>query len=73
MNLNETQDNPVVVQCKLCGEKYPDNHLESHVVGVHGLDGPKEMYFDEQNIVAEKLDEVNWIDLNFNSSLKMCL
>ena len=44
MNLNETQDNPVVVQCKLCGEKYPDNHLESHVVGVHGLDGPKEMY-----------------------------
>ena len=49
----------MVVQCKLCGEKYPDNHLESHVVGVHGLDGPKEMYIDEQNIVAEKLDEVN--------------
>ena len=32
------------VRCKLCGDKYPYNHMESHVVGVHGLDGPREIY-----------------------------
>ena len=37
------------VQCKICGDKYPDNHMESHVVAVHGLDGPKEMYIDDQS------------------------
>ena len=36
------------VRCKLCGDKYPYNHIESHVVGVHGLDGPIEMYTDDQ-------------------------
>jgi tripartite motif-containing protein 2/3 len=37
------------VWCKLCGDKYPYNHMESHVVGVHGLNGPKEMYMDDQS------------------------
>ena len=37
------------VLCKLCGDKYPYTHMESHVVGVHGLDGPKEMYIDDQS------------------------
>ena len=31
-------------QCKLCGDKYPYDQLETHVVGVHGEYGPTEMY-----------------------------
>ena len=37
------------VQCNVCGDKYPDDHMESHVVGVHVLDGPKEIYIDDQS------------------------
>ena len=37
------------VQCKICGDKYPYNHMESHVTGVHGLDGPVEMYVEDQS------------------------
>ena len=44
----EKYDENAEVHCKLCGEKYPYMHLESHVVGVHGLDGPREMYVDDQ-------------------------
>ena len=33
-----------VVQCNICEDKYPENEIESHLVGVHGVDGPKEMY-----------------------------
>ena len=43
------------VRCKLCGEKYPYNHIESHVVGVHGLDGPKEMYIDDQSSLVRSV------------------
>ena len=41
-------DESTKVRCKLCGEKYLYMHLESHIVGVHGLDGPREMYVDDQ-------------------------
>ena len=34
------------VQCKICRDKYPYNHMESHVVGVHGESGPIEMYIN---------------------------
>ena len=43
------------VRCKLCGDKYPYAHMESHVIGVHGLDGPKEMYIDDQK--KRRIDE----------------
>ena len=43
------------VQCKLCGDKYPNTHMESHVVAVHGLDGPKEMYIDDQSSLVRSV------------------
>lgn len=44
------------VQCKLCGDKYPYTHMESHVVGVHGLDGPIEMYIEDDESSLERSD-----------------
>ena len=31
-------------KCNLCQEKYSETHIEFHLVGVHGADGPKEVY-----------------------------
>ena len=47
------------VQCKLCGDKYPYNHMESHVIGVHGLDGPKEMYIDDQSSLVRSVSDTH--------------
>ena len=33
-----------MVECSLCHEEYSEAHIEFHLVGVHGMDGPKEMY-----------------------------
>ena len=33
-----------VVKCNVCKDEYPENQIEQHLVGVHGLSGPKEMY-----------------------------
>ena len=33
-----------MVQCRLCKDEYSETHMEFHLVGVHGVDGPKEMY-----------------------------
>ena len=47
------------IQCKLCGDKYPYNHMESHVIGVHGLDGPKEMYIDDQSSLVRSVSDTH--------------
>ena len=31
-------------KCYLCGDEYSETHIEFHLVGVHGVAGPKEMY-----------------------------
>ena len=33
-----------MVECNLCKEEYSETHIEFHLVGVHGVDGPKEVY-----------------------------
>ena len=33
-----------VVECDLCKDEFPEDHMEQHLVAVHGIDGPKEMY-----------------------------
>ena len=33
-----------MVECNLCKEEYTESHIEYHLVGVHGVEGPKEMY-----------------------------
>ena len=35
-----------MVQCHLCKDEYSETHMEFHLVGVHGVDGPKEMYIE---------------------------
>ena len=34
------------LQCKLCKDSYEETQIEAHLVGVHGEEGPKEMYTD---------------------------
>ena len=41
------------VRCKLCGDIYPKDQMEFHLVGIHGLDGPKEMYIDDESQECE--------------------
>ena len=45
----------VEVQCNFCKDRYPETHMESHLVGVHGVDGPKEMYTPSGNIQLKNL------------------
>ena len=33
-----------MVICNLCEAEYSETHIEIHLVGVHGVGGPKEMY-----------------------------
>ena len=33
-----------MVKCNICQEEYSESHIEFHLVGVHGVDGPKEVY-----------------------------
>ena len=33
-----------MVKCHLCGDEYSETHIEIHLVGVHGVSGPKEVY-----------------------------
>ena len=33
-----------MVQCHLCGDQYSETHIEFHLVGVHGVSGPKEVH-----------------------------
>ena len=56
----------VEVQCNLCTDRYPETHMESHLVGVHGVDGPKEMYTPSGNIKLENLQ----LDIKFLFSLQ---
>ena len=35
-----------MVLCRLCQDEYSETHMEFHLVGVHGVDGPKEMYIE---------------------------
>ena len=42
-----------MVECNLCKEEYSETHIEFHLVGVHGVDGPKEMYTPTWN--SEKM------------------
>ena len=44
-----------MVQCRLCKDEYSETHMEFHLVGVHGVDGPKEMYI-EPTTPTEKID-----------------
>ena len=39
-----------MVECNLCEEKYSETHIEFHLVGVHGVAGPKEMYTSSEFI-----------------------
>ena len=52
-------DENTEVQCKHCGGKYPYKHMEVHVVGVHGLDGPKEMYIDDQSSLVRSVSDTH--------------
>ena len=52
-------DENTEVQCKHCGGKYPYKHMEVHVVGVHGLDGPKEMYIDDQSSLVRSVTDIH--------------
>ena len=36
------------VWCKLCNYAYDFGHMEAHVTGVHGVDGPREAYIQIQ-------------------------
>ena len=31
-----------LLQCKFCDDEYPETQIEKHLVGEHGVDGPKE-------------------------------
>ena len=44
-----------IVECNLCKEEYADTHIEFHLVGVHGVAGPKEMYISES--ISEMFSE----------------
>ena len=33
--------------------------MEAHVVGVHGLDGPKEMYIDDQSSLVRSVSDTH--------------
>ena len=33
--------------------------MESHVIGVHGLDGPKEMYIDDQSSLVRSVSDTH--------------
>ena len=37
-----------MVKCNLCKEEYPETKIEFHLVGVHGVAGPKEMYISSE-------------------------
>ena len=37
-----------MIECNLCKEEYPESHIEFHLVGVHGVAGPKEMYISSE-------------------------
>ena len=43
------------VQCKLAGDKYPNNQMEAHLVAVHCTDGPKEKYIDDQSCLVRSV------------------
>ena len=44
MDSQTTEAANTVAQCNLCEDIYPEKELESHLVGVHGVDGPIEKY-----------------------------
>ena len=42
-----------LLPCKFCEDEYPETQIEKHLVGEHGVDGPKE------NIIGAVDDESN--------------
>ena len=46
-----------MVQCNLCEEEYSEIHIELHLVGVHGVDGPKEMYSSSEMTSNENMSQ----------------
>ena len=37
-----------VVRCVLCKAEYPENYIELHLFGIHGVSGPKEFYTNQK-------------------------
>ena len=47
------------VQCTICGNEYPESQIESHLVGVHHVDGTKEMNTNiKQSVSGTKVQYV---------------
>ena len=56
-----------VVRCELCKAEYPENYIELHLFGIHGVSGPKEFYTN-QKIQQSKLRKLR--DFNVLKSVE---
>ena len=57
-----------MVLCRLCQDEYSETHMEFHLVGVHGVDGPKEMYIYESNDLNRSIFDLEELVQEYNTT-----